>query len=89
MLDRTGNADGDIKVGRDNLAGLANLIVVRHKAGIDSGTRRTNGCTKLVGDFLQHREVCTVLHAAATRDDDWRAGQFRTLGAGQFRLHIA
>ena len=38
MLNRTGNTDRDVQVRRDDLAGLAHLPVVRHKAGIDGGT---------------------------------------------------
>src|SRR6185312_16071445 len=34
MLDRAGNADRDIEVGGDDLAGLADLIIIRHKARI-------------------------------------------------------
>ena len=32
MLNRAGNADGDVQIGGDNLAGLADLIIVRHEA---------------------------------------------------------
>ena len=35
MLDRAGNADGDVEFGRDNFAGLADLIIVGHKTRID------------------------------------------------------
>ena len=34
MLDGTRDADSDIQVGGDDLAGLANLVVVRNEAGI-------------------------------------------------------
>ena len=88
MLDGTGNADGDIKVRRHDLACLADLIVVRDKTGIDGGARGTDGGAELVGHLFQHGEVGAVLHAAATGDDDRRAGQFWTLGAGEFGLHI-
>src|SRR6266436_8360922 len=37
MLDRAGNPDGYIEVGRHHLAGLADLIVVRDVARIDGG----------------------------------------------------
>src|ERR1700754_1104393 len=37
MLDRAGDADGDVEVGRHHLAGLADLVVVGHVAGVDGG----------------------------------------------------
>src|SRR5258707_15280616 len=37
MLDGAGNADRDIEIGGDDLAGLADLVVVGHEAGIDGG----------------------------------------------------
>ena len=40
MLDRAGDADGDIELGRDDLAGLADLLVVGHIARVDRGARR-------------------------------------------------
>src|SRR5690606_32589487 len=43
MLDGTGNADSDVKLGGDHLAGLADLIVVGHEAGIDGCARGTHG----------------------------------------------
>src|SRR5277367_6159819 len=42
MLDSAGNADGDIKLGRHHLAGLADLPVVRRVASIDRGARGTD-----------------------------------------------
>ena len=38
VLNRTGNADRDVQIGRDNLAGLTNLHFVRHKTGVKSRT---------------------------------------------------
>src|SRR6185369_13339396 len=40
MLDRTGNADREVQLRRDDLAGLADLVVVGHEPGIDCRTRR-------------------------------------------------
>ena len=88
MLDGTGNTDGNIEVWRHDLAGLADLIVVRDKAGINGSARGADGRAELVGHFFQHGEVGAVLHAAATGDDDRRAGQFRALRAGELGLHI-
>jgi hypothetical protein len=82
VLDRTRNADRDIDFGGDDLAGLADLIVVGDIARIDGGARRTDGGTQLVrqrenGGFKGR----PVLQRATTRNDDLGAGQF-----GAFKL---
>ena len=38
VLDRAGNAEGNIDLGTDGLAGLSDLMVGREPAGIHSGT---------------------------------------------------
>ena len=43
VLDRAGNADGDIELRGDDFAGLAHLPIVRCIARIDSGAAGTNG----------------------------------------------
>ncbi|MNN77998.1 hypothetical protein D3C81_1945100 [compost metagenome] len=83
MLDGTGDAHGDVQLRGDDLAGLADLHVVGHEAGIDRGARGTNGGAELVGHGVEQLEVVAVLHAAATGDDDLRRGQLRTLGLCQ------
>ena len=84
MLDGTGNARRDVKLWGDDLAGLAHLPVIRRIAGIDGSARCTNGSTQLVSnrkdDFL---EFFRRTESTATRDDDLRRGQFRTVGRGQ------
>ena len=50
MLDGAGDADGDIEFGRDDLAGLADLVVVGHEAGVDRGARGADRGAELVGD---------------------------------------
>ena len=52
MLDRAGDADGDVELGRDDLAGLADLLVVRRIAGVDRGARGADGGAQLVGQRL-------------------------------------
>ena len=52
MLDGAGDADRDVEVGRDDLAGLADLPVVRRVAGIDRGARGADRGAELVGDRL-------------------------------------
>src|SRR5262249_45639851 len=39
VLDRARDADRDIEVGGDDLAGLADLIIIGHEARIDGGAR--------------------------------------------------
>ena len=51
MLDRAGNADRDIDFWSDDLAGLADLIVIGHIARIDRSARCTDGGTQLVSDL--------------------------------------
>ena len=43
VLDRPGNTDGDIQFRGDDLAGLADLVVVGLVAGIDRGAGCANG----------------------------------------------
>ena len=75
---------GDVEVRRDDLAGLADLPVVRRIAGIDRGARCADGGAELVGDrqddFL---ELLRRAERAAARDDDLGRGQFRTVAARQ------
>src|SRR5215211_7014206 len=65
MLDRAGDADGDIEVGRHHLAGLADLVIVRHVAGIDRGAAGAEAGTQLVGQRLEDLEVLAARQAAA------------------------
>src|SRR5262245_21211207 len=57
VLDGARDTHGDVEVGRHDLAGLADLVVVRHIAGIDGGTAGAQARTQLVGERLQHLEV--------------------------------
>ncbi|MCY1233955.1 hypothetical protein D9M72_465200 [compost metagenome] len=83
MLDGTGDAHGDVQLRRDDLAGLADLHVVRHEAGVDGGTGRAYGGAQLVSQGVEVLEVVAVLHATAAGDDDLGCGQFRTVGLRQ------
>src|SRR3954453_7407493 len=65
VLDGAGDADGDVQLGRHDLAGLAALVVVGHKSGIDSGPTGTARRPELVRERVQHREVLARAHAAA------------------------
>ena len=87
MLDRPGDADGDVKLRRDDLAGLADLVVVRHEAGIDGGTGGAEGGTELVGKrFEQLVVVLATAQATTTGDDDLGGPEFRAFGLGQFAV---
>src|ERR1700690_3852911 len=57
MLDRAGDADRDVKLRCNNLAGLADLVVVGDEAGIDCGARRADRGPELVRDRLQQVEI--------------------------------
>ena len=82
MLDRTRDADGDIQVRRDHLAGLADLPVVRCKARVDGGAGCANGGAQLVGQFLDQREIVFRADATAARHHDTGRGQFGTVAFG-------
>ena len=77
VLDRAGDADGDVEIGGDDLAGLADLPVVRGKARIDRGPRGADGGPELVGQRLDQREVLFRADAATAGDDDLGRGQLR------------
>src|SRR6476619_4190962 len=53
MLDRAADADRDIQLRRDDLAGLADLPVVRRVAGVYGGTARAERGAQLVGKRCQ------------------------------------
>src|SRR6478672_453292 len=55
MLYGAGNADGDVKLWRHHLAGLADLMIVRHVAGIDGGAGGSDGRTETVCQRLDQR----------------------------------
>ena len=85
MLDRAGDADRDIDFRSDDLAGLADLIVVGDIARINRSARSTDAGAELVGergdDFL---ELFAGAQGATTGDDDLGAGQFGAFGLGDF-----
>ena len=72
---------GDVEVGRDDLAGLADLPVVRRVAGVDGGAGGADGGAELVGDRQDDlQELLRRAERAAARDDDLGRGQFRPVG---------
>lgn len=54
MLDGARDADGDVELGGDDLASLADLHVVGDVAGVNSGTGGANAGTELVGQGVEH-----------------------------------
>ena len=79
MLNRARDANRDVKLWRDDLAGLANLVIIRDKSGVDRCTTGAKGGTKLVGERLeQFMVVLAAAHAAATGNDNLGGAQFRT-----------
>ena len=76
------NTDGDIQLGRDDLA-VCPTCQVRNETRVHGGGGGSaHGGIQFVGKRLQHLEVLTRPHAAPARYDDFRRGQFRSLGLG-------
>src|SRR4051812_43184527 len=81
MLDRSRYADRDVAFRRDDLAGLADLIVVRRIAGVDRGAAGADRRAELVGERVYIlMELLRRSERAAARDDDLGAGQLGPLG---------
>ena len=57
VLDRAGDADGDVQLGRHDLAGLADLPVVRRVAGVDRRAAGAERGAELVGQRLDQLEL--------------------------------
>ena len=70
VLDRAGDADGDVEVRRDDLAGLPDLVVVGHVARVDRRARGADRGFELVGERVEQLEVLGAAEAAAAGDDD-------------------
>ena len=84
MLDRARNTDRDIELRRHDLAGLADLPVVRRVAGVDRGARGAHRRPELVGYRLDvGLEVLRLLHRPAARDDDLGGRELRPVGLGE------
>ena len=87
MLDGTRDAHRNVELRRDNLAGLPDLIVVRHIARIHRCTRSTQRSAELVGQrFKQLLVGFAAAHAATTGDDNLGRAEFGTFGLGQLAL---
>ena len=71
---------GDVELRRDDLAGLADLHVAGHVAGIDRGARSADRGAELVGELVDDLEVLRRTDAAAAGDDAAGALQVGTVG---------
>ena len=72
---------GDVELGRDHLAGLAHLPVVRHPARVDRRAARAHRGAELVGERLDLLEV--ALRPPAAGDHHPRLGEL-----GPRALHL-
>ncbi len=85
MLDGAGDTNRNIQLGGDNLAGLADLPVVRRKPGIDGGAGGTNGSAQLVRQLLDDCKILLAAHAAHAGNNDAGSGQCRPGRFAQLR----
>ena len=76
VLDRSREADRDIEFGRDDLAGLADLAVVGHIAGVDGGAGRADRGAQPVGERVEKAmESLGAAQPPPARDDDSGAAE--------------
>ena len=78
-----GNAYRDVEFRRHDLAGLADLPVVRNEAGVDGGARGADGRAQSVGNALDQREIVLGLQTAPAGNHDFRSRQLGPLGTRQ------
>lgn len=87
MLDGTQDAGDDVELRRDDLAGLADLPVVRSITGIDGRAACTNGSTELVGQRQDNLiELLRGAKGPTARDDDFGRSQFWTIRGRHGRI---
>src|SRR5215218_8304381 len=68
VLDRAGDARREVELGRDGLAGLADLRGVRVPAGVDDRARRGDCAAQRAGELLERLEALGVAEAATAGD---------------------
>ena len=86
VLDRAGDADRDVELRRDGLAGLADLRRVRVPARVDDGARRGDRAAERLRELLDEREALGRAEPAAAGDDDVGVLDRRALGSSAVRL---
>jgi hypothetical protein len=90
MLDGAGDADREVELRRDDLAGLADLVVIRDETGVDRSTAGTERRTELVGErFEQLLVVLATAQTTAAGDDDLGGAEFGAFGFGQFAMLVS
>ena len=72
VLDRAADAEREVELRLDDLAGLADLLGVRDPAGVDRRARRPDRAAERLGDLLDELEALRAADAAAAGDDDPR-----------------
>ena len=85
MLYGAGDPHRDIQVRRDDLAGLAHLVVVGDIPGVHRGPGRADGRAQFVGHLLQQAEVLAAAEAAPAGQHDLCAGEFGAFRFGAFQ----
>ncbi len=75
MLDGAGDADGQVHLGGDGLAGAADLALHGEPTGIADGPRSRQLRAEDIGQLLDDGDVVGFLDAAADGDDDLGGGQ--------------
>ena len=86
VLNRAGEADGEVEVGGDDLAGLADLHVVGAEAGVDNGAGGADGGLEGGSELVEKLEVLLVLEATAAGDDDGGGGELGLVGLNSLVL---
>src|SRR5690606_6781286 len=71
-----GDAQGDVQLGGDGLAGLSDLEAVGVEAGVGGGAGGADGAAEQVGELFDDGEVLGRADTAAAGDDDGGLGQF-------------
>ena len=69
VLDRAGDAEREVQLRRDRLAGAADLPLHRQPAGVADRARRRELGAERLGELLRDGDVLLLLDAAADRDD--------------------
>src|SRR6185295_7115424 len=75
VLCRTADATGDVEIGRDLRAGLADLIGMRAPARRRDDARAADRAAEEAGELLDDRERLCGADAAAAADDDLRVAE--------------
>ena len=85
VLDRTRDTDRDIDLGSDDLARLADLVVIGDITRVDRRPACANTGAELVGERGNDLfEGFRILECAAARDDNLGTGQFGTIAFCDF-----